>query len=99
MFSMSSMLEVSLKEASIQLLFPLFLRKREIKDFRSSGKVGGIYKIIFKILANKLKLVLERVISKTHNVTIKRKALSLQMASQFRKLSYNLLKNPISSSN
>jgi hypothetical protein len=42
-----------------------------LKDFRPISLVGGIYKIIAKVLANGLKTVLEKVISKSHSAFIK----------------------------
>lgn len=39
----------------------------EVKDFRPMSLVSGIYKIIVKVLANRLKTVLANIISKTHN--------------------------------
>lgn len=43
----------------------------DIKDFSSISLVGGVYKIISKVIANRLKTVLENVISKTQNVFIR----------------------------
>ena len=43
----------------------------ELKDFRPINLVGGIYKIIAKVLANRLKTVLNKVISKSQNAFIK----------------------------
>jgi hypothetical protein len=40
------------------------------KDFRPISMVGSIYKIVAKILANKLKTVLEKIISKSQNAFI-----------------------------
>jgi hypothetical protein len=40
------------------------------KDFRPISLVGSIYKIIAKILANRLKTVLEKIISKLQNAFI-----------------------------
>jgi hypothetical protein len=42
-----------------------------MKDFHPISLVGGIYKIIAKVLANRLKGVLEKVISKTESAFIK----------------------------
>jgi hypothetical protein len=41
------------------------------KDFRPISLVSGIYKIIAKILANRLKMVLEKIISKSQNAFIR----------------------------
>jgi hypothetical protein len=43
----------------------------EVKDFRPISLVSGIYKIIAKVLANRLKIVLENMISKSQNAFIK----------------------------
>jgi hypothetical protein len=43
----------------------------DLKDFRHISLVGGIYKIISKFLANRLKTVLEKVISRSQNVVIR----------------------------
>jgi hypothetical protein len=43
----------------------------DLKDFHPISLVGGIYKIIAKILANMLKLVLEKIISKSHHAFIR----------------------------
>ena len=55
------------------LLIPKFLRASEMKDFRPISLVGGLYKIIAKVLANRLKGVLKKVISKSQSAFIKRR--------------------------
>jgi hypothetical protein len=37
---------------------------KEIKDFRPISLVGGIYKIIVKVLANRMRRVIDKVICK-----------------------------------
>jgi hypothetical protein len=44
---------------------------KEIKDFRPISLVSGIYKIISKVLANRMRRVMDRVISKPQNAFIK----------------------------
>jgi hypothetical protein len=53
--------------------FPSFQRFQGLltSDFRSISLVGSIYKISAKILANRLKMVLEKIISKLQNVFIR----------------------------
>jgi hypothetical protein len=59
---------------SITSTFIVFISKvhgaKEIKDFRPISLVGGIYKIIAKELANRMKRVMERVISKPQNAFV-----------------------------
>jgi hypothetical protein len=43
----------------------------EIKDFRPISLIGGMYKILSKVLANKLKLVLGKIVSHSQNSFIK----------------------------
>jgi hypothetical protein len=57
--------------ASFISLIPKVPGANSIKDFRPISLVGGIYKIIAKVLANKLKLVLEKAISKSQSAFIK----------------------------
>ena len=40
------------------------------KDLRSISLVGGIYKILTKVLANRIKSVLDKVISKSQNAFV-----------------------------
>ena len=44
---------------------------KKIKDFRPINLVGEIYKIIAKVLTNKMRRVMDRVISKPQNVFVK----------------------------
>jgi hypothetical protein len=57
--------------ASFITLIPKIPGTISLKDFRPISLVGGIYKIIAKVLANRLKGVLEKVISKSHSAFIK----------------------------
>jgi hypothetical protein len=61
--------EASLNSTFISLI-PKIPGASEMKDFRPISLVGGIYKIIAKVLANRLKGVLEKVISKTQSAFI-----------------------------
>ena len=42
----------------------------DIKDFRSISLVGGLYKILAKVLANRLKNVVGQVVSTSQNVFV-----------------------------
>jgi hypothetical protein len=42
----------------------------EVKDFKPIRLVGGVYKIISKVLAKRLKSVLEKIISSSQNAFI-----------------------------
>lgn len=57
--------------ASFTTLIPKLLRDVELKDICPLSLVGGIYKIIAKILANMFKMVLEKIISKSQNAFIR----------------------------
>jgi len=46
-------------------------RVTEVKDFRSISLIGGVYKIISKVLANRLKSVLGKIVSHSQIVFIK----------------------------
>jgi hypothetical protein len=68
----SSMLVVSVRSlnamflALISKILGIFNRK----DFRPINLMGSIYKIIAVVLVNRLKMVLEKIISKSHNALI-----------------------------
>jgi hypothetical protein len=52
-------------------LIPKIHWAKEIKDFHPISLVGGIYKIISKVLANRMKKVMDKIISKPQNVFVK----------------------------
>jgi hypothetical protein len=62
--------EASLNSTFISLI-PKIPGASEMKDFRPISLVGSLYKIIAKVLANRLKGVLDKVISKTQSAFIK----------------------------
>ena len=62
------MLVISLREALIVRSSLSFQRYHGLSNSRIS-LVGSIYKMITKILANILKMVLERIISKSQNAS------------------------------
>ena len=45
----------------------------DIKDLRPVSLVGGLYKILTKVLANRIKRVMNKVISKTQNAFVEGK--------------------------
>ena len=58
----------------MQLSSPSYLKKNEaieVKDFRPISLVGGVYKIIAKVLANKLCTVMEDIISASQNAFVR----------------------------
>ena len=57
--------------ASFLALIPKKVDAMEIKDFRPIGLVGGIYKIISKVLANRLRRMAHRLISNSQNAFVK----------------------------
>jgi hypothetical protein len=62
--------EKSLNASFISLILKI-LGAIALKDFRTISLVGGIYKIISIDLANRLKTVMEKVISKSQSPLIK----------------------------
>jgi hypothetical protein len=52
-------------------LIPKVHGAKEIKDFCPISLVGGIYKIIAKVLANRMREVMDKIISKPQNVFVK----------------------------
>jgi hypothetical protein len=53
------------------LLIPKFHGAKEIKDFRPVSLVSGVYKIIAKVLANRMRRVMDKIISKPQNAFVK----------------------------
>jgi hypothetical protein len=74
---MSSMIftpELCLKKPQCHLYFSHFEEKTgavDIKEFRRIILMGGVYKIVAKVLAKRLKMVVEKIISKPQNAFIK----------------------------
>ena len=52
-------------------LIPKVHGDKEIKDFRPNSLIRGIYKIIAKVLANRMRRVMDKVISKPQNAFVK----------------------------
>jgi hypothetical protein len=52
-------------------LIPKIHGAKEIKDFRPISLVGGVYKIISKVLVNRMRRVMDRIISKPQNAFVK----------------------------
>ena len=61
-------------ERSLNATFLALIPKKsdaiEVKDFRPISPVGGLYKILVKLLANRLRLVLPSIISTSHNAFV-----------------------------
>ena len=59
----------SMFERSLNALFLTLILKKcnavNIKDFRPIGLVGNVYKLLSKVLANKLRAVLDNLISES----------------------------------
>jgi hypothetical protein len=51
-------------------LIPKKVEAVEIKDFRPLSLVGGVYKIISKVLATRMKTILGKIISNSQNAFI-----------------------------
>ena len=69
-FHTQAVFEKSLN-ASFLALIPKKVDAVEIKDFRPISLVGGIYKIISKVLANRLRRVAHGLISESQNAFVK----------------------------
>jgi hypothetical protein len=69
-FHNSEKIEKSLNATFVSLI-PKKAIAVEIKDFRPISLIGGMYKIISKVLANRLKSVLGKIVSHSHTTFIK----------------------------
>jgi hypothetical protein len=56
--------------ASFLTLIPKKSEAVEVKDFRPISLVGGMYKIIAKVLANRLRIVLNKLVSPSQNAFV-----------------------------
>jgi hypothetical protein len=52
-------------------LIPKIQGAKEVKDFRPISLVSGVYKIISKVLANRMRKVMDKIISKPQNAFVK----------------------------
>jgi retron-type reverse transcriptase len=57
--------------ASFIALIPKKAGAIDISDFRPISLVSGVYKIIAKVLANRMSSIMEKIISKPHNTFVK----------------------------
>ena len=53
--------------ASFLTLIPKMCNVINIKDFRPISLLGSVYKLLSKVLANRLRMVLDNLISETQN--------------------------------
>jgi hypothetical protein len=62
-------------EKSLNATFTALIPKKPeavvVKDFRPISLVSGVYKIITKVLANRLRRVIEKIISKSQNAFVR----------------------------
>ena len=52
------------------VLIPKKAGAEDLRDFRPISLVGGLYKLLAKVLANRLKKVVEKVVSSTQNAFV-----------------------------
>ena len=57
--------------ATFLVLIPKKGNVEDIKDYRPFSMLGGLYKILAKVLANKLRRVLDKVVSPSQNAFVK----------------------------
>ena len=62
-------------DKSLNVTFLVLIPKKrgaeDLRDFKPISLVGGLYKWLAKVLANRLKLVVGKVVSKAQNVFVK----------------------------
>ena len=56
--------------ATFVSLIPKKSEAMEVRDFRPISLVGGVYKILAKLLANRLRVVLPKIISNSQNAFV-----------------------------
>ena len=56
--------------ASFLVLIPKKIGAKDLKDFRLICLVGSLYKLLTKVLANRLKKVMGKIVSKSQNVFV-----------------------------
>jgi hypothetical protein len=56
--------------ATFLSLIPKKAETVEVKDFRPISLVGGMYKIISKVLANRLRMVLHKLVSPSQDAFV-----------------------------
>jgi len=59
--------------ATFMTLIPKKNATSEVRDFRPISLVGGVYKIIAKVMATQLHTVMEDIISTSHNIFVRNK--------------------------
>ena len=55
------------------VLIPKKGRAEDLKDFKSITVVGNLYKLLAKLLANRLKMVAGKIVSKSQNAFVERR--------------------------
>ena len=56
--------------ASFLVLIPKKEGTKDLKDFRSISLVGSFFKLLAKVLANRLKKVVGKIVSKSQNAFV-----------------------------
>lgn len=59
--------------ATFIVLIPKQVGSLEVKSFRPTSLVNGVYKIISNVLANRLSVVMGKIITKSQNAFVKRR--------------------------